>query len=296
MINLIKKIQGVIIFLCLVLFQFIICSCSKVIEIPLEDFEEKSIVNSLINPNDKITIYLNKLSNITDSTFTVLENVKVKIYEQEELIWDKESENGICEIGVFPIIGKEYKLEFTDNKGNIISSKDIIPEKINITDATYLFPVYEDTYGSKFGKVTLSFQDELKVTNYYEIVILGKDSAINQTFNINSRIISLDNENDPFSPGTLLFTDELFNGEKLDLDIFVSSYDAPIIVLKNVSYHYYKYRKSIIAHFYNQNVERDDVYSLFKGDPVELYSNVSNGLGIFACYTQDIKECSTINE
>jgi hypothetical protein len=49
------------------------------------------------------------------------------------------------------------------------------------------------------------------------------------------------------------------------------------------------------AHFYNQNVDRENIYQLFKGDPVELYSNVTNGLGIFAGYSQDIKECTLVN-
>jgi len=155
--------------------------------------------------------------------------------------------------------------------------------------------MYEDIYGSMYGKVSLSFQDDAKVKNYYEIVILGKDSSINQTFNITSRVTTLDSERDSNFPGTISFTDELFNGQELDLNIFVNSYDTPIIVLKNVSRNYYEYKKSLEVHFYNQNVDRENIYELFKGDPVELYSNVTNGLGIFAGYTQDIKECTLIN-
>ena len=42
-------------------------------------------------------------------------------------------------------------------------------------------------------------------------------------------------------------------------------------------------------HLFSQNIKRENVYELFKGDPIELYSNVENGLGIFAGFTQDIK-------
>lgn len=287
--------------LCTAFFAFIILSlfvfsCSKEVEIDWQDDSQKYVIGCLFTSDETMKLFAFKTSYVLDDTTFFADGLDVEIYKNETLAWSGSGTGqGEYPIPVYAEAGAKFKIILKDKTGLTISAEDNIPRNVLIDRATYLFPVYEDIYGSKFGKVSLSFQDEAKVKNYYEIVILGKDSSINHTFNVSSPVITLDNENDPYFPGTILFTDELFNGQKLDLDIFVSSYDTPTIVLKNISKSYYEYRKSINIHFYNQNVERYDVYSMFKGDPVELYSNVTNGLGIFAGYTQDIKKCTLIN-
>lgn len=280
-----------------VIISFFIVSCSTEVEIEWKDESQKYVVNCLLNPDEPVKLFAFKTSPILDDTTHLADGLDIEIYKNETLAWSGSGTGkGEYPIPVYAEAGANFKIILKDKNGFSISARDSIPLHVYISNANYLFPVYEDIFGSKFGKVSLSFQDNPKVKNYYEIVILGKDSSINQAFNISSRVITLDNENDPNSPGTILFTDELFNGQQLDLNIFVSSYNTPIIVLKNVSHTYYQYRKSTNIHFYNQNVERSDIYNMFKGDPVELYSNVTNGLGIFAGYTQDIKECTLLNK
>ena len=241
-------------------------------------------------------LYVFKTSSINNNTFHFIDGFEVELFENDSLLWSgSNSEAGKYSIPVQPETDKEYKIIAKNDEAVLLMANDFVPLKVNIVSATYLFPVYEDMYGSKFGKVALSFNDIPGIKNYYEIVILSKDSSVNYTFNINSFVINLDNENDPNPPGSILFTDELFDGKKLDLNIFVCTYNEPIIVLRSVSRNYYEYRKSITAHFYNQNSQRNDVYNLFKGDPLELYSNVANGLGIFAAFSQDVKVCSKID-
>jgi len=279
-----------------VIISFFIVSCSTEVGIEWKDESQKYVVNCLLNPDEPVKLFTFKTSPVLDDTTFFADDLDVEIYKNENLAWSGSGTgHGEYPIPVYAEAGAKFKIIMKDKNGLTISAEDSVPQHIYISNATYLFPVYEDIYGSKFGKVSLSFQDDAKVKNYYEIVILGKDSNINQTFNITSRIITLDSEHDSNFPGTIFFTDELFNGQQLDLNIFVNSYNKPIIVLKNVSHTYYEYRKSLEAHFFNQNVDRENIYELFKGDPVELYSNITNGLGIFAAYTQDIKECTLIN-
>jgi hypothetical protein len=252
------------------------------------------VVNCLLNPDEPVKLFTFKTSPVLDDTTFFADDLDVEIYKNENLAWSGSGTgHGEYPIPVYAEAGAKFKIIMKDKNGLTISAEDSIPHHVFIDNATYLFPVYGEG-GSKFGKVSLSFQDNPNAKNFYEIVILNKDSSINQTFNITSFVITLDNENDPNSPGTILFTDELFNGQQLDLNIFVNSYNTPIIVLKNVSRNNYEYRKSLEAHFFNQNVDRENIYELFKGDPVELYTNVTNGLGIFAGFTQDIKKCTLI--
>ena len=291
-----KQIKPCTAFLSILVVLFFMVSCSTKVEIEWEDESQKYVLNCLLTPDEPVKLYAFTTTPILDDTTFFADGLDVEIYKNETLAWSGSGTGkGEYPIPVYAEEGAIFKIIVTDNNGFAISAGDSIPFHVYISNANYLFPVYEDIYGSKFGKVSLSFQDDAKVKNYYEIVILNKDSSINQTFNITSRIITLDSERDPNFPGTILFTDELFQGQQLDLNIFVNSYDAPIIVLKNLSRNYYEYKKSFEVHFYNQNVDRENIYELFKGDPVELYSNITNGLGIFAGYTQDIKECTLIN-
>lgn len=287
--------------LCTAFFAFIILSlfvfsCSKEVEIDWQNDSQKYVIGCLFTSDETMKLFAFKTSYVLDDTTFFADGLDVEIYKNETLAWSGSGTGqGEYPIPVYAEADTKFKIILKDKNGLTISAEDNIPRNVLIDKATYLFPVYEDIYGSKFGKVSLSFQDEAKDKNFYELVILNKDSSINQSFNITSSVITLNNESDPNSPGTILFTDELFNGQQLDLNIFVNSYDEPIIVLKNVSCNYYEYRKSLETHFYNQNVDRENIYELFKGDPIELYSNVTNGLGIFAGYTQAIKECTLIN-
>ncbi len=52
-------------------------------------------------------------------------------------------------------------------------------------------------------------------------------------------------------------------------------------VLKSVSQAYYEYFRKFDPHLNNQN------FSLFGGEPVMMYTNVENGYGVFAGYSQD---------
>lgn len=289
-------LQEIIVFFTLSILLFFVFSCSTEVEIEWKDESQKYVVNCLLNPDEPVKLYAFTTTPILDDTTFFADGLDVEIYKNETIAWTGSgTENGEYPIPVYVEAGAKFKIIVKDKNSVTISAEDTIPLHIYISNATYLFPAYGEG-GSKFGKVSLSFQDDAKVKNYYEIIILGKDSSINQTFNITSRVITLDSEHDSNFPGTIFFTDELFNGQQLDLNIFVNSYDTPIIVLKNVSRNYYEYRKSLEAHFFNQNVDRENIYELFKGDPVELYSNVNNGLGIFAGYTQDIKKCTLINK
>ncbi|MBN2777107.1 MAG: DUF4249 family protein, partial [Bacteroidales bacterium] len=51
---------------------------------------------------------------------------------------------------------------------------------------------------------------------------------------------------------------------------------------RSISKEMYDYRKSLIKHVYNQ--QTGDV-QLF-GDPVPMFSNIKNGLGVFAGYSE----------
>jgi len=273
----------------IVILLALIYSCTESVDTDFQGQNSQPVINCLFSTDKNIQIHTFKTTGISANYFETAIDLPVKLYGNGQLIWKgKTDESGIASAPVTPEAGKSYSVQIEDSQGRILSASDTMPEKVRILKAEYIYPVYTDEYYTQFGKLSLSFQDNPNNRNYYEIVLLNsRDSSIVLTFNVNHPVITLDNESDPNPPGSLLFTDELFEGQQLDLDIFTES-EKPLVVLKNISEKYYEYKSSLNTHLFTQNIKRENIYELFKADPVELYSNVSNGLGIFAAYTEDV--------
>ena len=86
----------------------------------------------------------------------------------------------------------------------------------------------------------------------------------------------------------VVFTDDLFNGELKSIDISFWNYSYPeeagperqtIFQLSNISESYFLYKKSRSA-----NYNSDD---FFGGEPIQIYTNIQNGLGVFVGKTTD---------
>ncbi|OFY88145.1 MAG: hypothetical protein A2236_13130 [Bacteroidetes bacterium RIFOXYA2_FULL_33_7] len=83
--------------------------------------------------------------------------------------------------------------------------------------------------------------------------------------------------------GAVIFSDDLFEGENLNLSLFVSKYNfytlqTPVIIsLYSISEAFYKYSISLDE---QQNVAGNPF-----AEPVQVYNNVTDGYGIFAGYS-----------
>ena len=87
----------------------------------------------------------------------------------------------------------------------------------------------------------------------------------------------------------------MIQGKTVDIQIRTqAAAPIPIVVFRNVSHSYYQYRKRLPVHQFLQVRERDVDLSFFRGEPIDMFSNINGGLGIFAAYYQDIKECRVI--
>ena len=274
---------------CISVLLLLMYSCTEPVDMDFQSEISKPVVNCLFSPDKNIQLHAFKTTGITGNYFENAVDLPVKLYSNGQLIWEgKTDESGVASAPVTPEAGKIYSVQVEDNHDRILSASDTVPKDVGILEAEYVYPVYTDQYHTQFGKLSLSFQDDPNRKNYYEIVLLNaRDSSIILTFNVNHPVIKLDNESDPNPPGSLIFTDELFEGRQLTLDIFTES-EKPLVVLKNISENYYEYKSSLNTHLFTQNTKRETVYEIFKADPVELYSNVANGLGIFAAYTKDV--------
>ena len=112
-------------------------------------------------------------------------------------------------------------------------------------------------------------------SNYYPESIYSNETAFG------SSILSTDSEK-AYWGDVVVFTDDLFIGESKNIAISFWSYSysegsGPERQIKfqfsSISEGYYWYKKS-------QSVNRDSD-DFFGGEPVQIYTNIQNGLGVF---------------
>ncbi len=288
----------------------LITSCTKILPLDIDDNKRKLVINSILSPDTNISVYVSTTTSILDTnTFQI--NPKIDLYENNIYIATlKYSSNGIYSTNYIPLIYRQYKIIVTEPNFENNTAIDTIPEKILIKDATFFLPSGFDDYGTPFYEATIKFDDIENASNYYEIIIFSgnEENPENYITEFQTTSTTIINEgNQDYLPTSLFFSDILFNGEEFEIKVkFSSGYQmsAPgiyvpdmeyYVMLRSISHSYYLYRKFWNRHSYNQTVADDLLGMLFKGEPIEAYSNIDNGYGIFVGYNQDCKKITFTN-
>ncbi|NLJ43797.1 MAG: DUF4249 family protein, partial [Bacteroidales bacterium] len=92
-----------------------------------------------------------------------------------------------------------------------------------------------------------------------------------------------------YNPKTLIFTDKMFDGKHCSVKIYFATqayadYNLTI-TFRSVSESYYKYKERQFAYLFSLE---NDIFSGMS-EPINLYSNITGGYGIFAGYSSDEK-------
>jgi hypothetical protein len=275
---------------------FAFTACTK--EIPYTGKNDAlSVCNAFISPDQKLKIHLSHSANITGA-MVALAGATIKVYENDELrSVDFIEEDGYYSSGFRPVAGSVYSLDVWKKGIKLLSACDTIPDSVIVENPTWQFPVGMMDEWTQAGLVRFSFTDNKQTNNYYEIMLAGKSDEEELRYNylmeINNDFISLNTDQSWQNIRSILFSDSLIQGKTVDIQIrsqgTVSS--RPIVILRNVSRSYYWYRKQLPVHLFLQGRERDIDLSFFRGEPVDMFTNIIGGLGVFYAYNQDIKEC-----
>jgi hypothetical protein len=160
-----------------------------------------------------------------------------------------------------------------------LTTFDTIPSSPILTNVKYNAFAGVDEEGLTYPSVTVSFLNDPNINSFYEIKIwllgFGEANLINITDPI------LLKEGLPI----LLFNNEDISSESYSMTINFNSgsfdNDIPFVVeLRSVSQNYYRYVRSKYIYELGRYPEFGNVST-----PNSLYTNVSNGYGIFAGYS-----------
>ena len=281
---------------------FLLTSCTKEVVIDLPDHEEKPVINSLFSPDTLLCVHVSRSRVITD-TFFLLQTAPVVVLKYAEKTDTLQSTgNGYyVSRNHVPQVQTRYTIEVFSMEHGKATASDKIPAKVNFNIINYVHRAGIDPEGSNFSSITIRFSDPPDEKNYYEIMLVyeSKNSHWYYLKGLWSEDIVIKNEgyvNELYS--NLIFSDELING-KTHTIIFnffhgQNEWNTALnlfVHFRSVSENYFFYKKKLILHFENQF---GDIWD-GTGNPVNLYSNVENGYGIFAGYSE-YKDTVIVNE
>ena len=291
----------------ILLYSFLMISCTfctKIIEINIPPHESKVVVNSLFTDGNRFRVHLSKTVSAFEYSTPPVENGLVRLFCNDEEIENLIFNNGYYYSNIEAEQGEKYSLIVSVPEMESVSSEDIIPEKTLIESYVHRDSIMMDDNNYPVMQFEMTFTDKPE-PNFYELSIIAQYYVAGFQ---NRHPVWFKNISDPilvstglldYHPESLVFTDELFEGKEttIQANYSIQTGEIPLIdggpeysyllyvSFRSISESYYKYiRKQII---YRYNLESN----IFTGlpDPIQLYSNISGGYGIFAGYSSDNK-------
>ena len=275
-------------------------SCTKEIEFDSQDIAPRIVVNSLFTNDSIWSAHISRSRGILDTTtYTSIDNATVNIFDgNSNLVTELTHEgNGFYTSpnGTMPEPNQSYTIEVIANGYTPVSATNSIPTEVPIYEIDTVSSTNSD--GQTILETTINFQDPPGTSNFYMVEVLVKGTWIdeweNDTINFREPLpISCEDLNietvNSFNAGGfentyefIMLKDENFDGQNYSLTFSVINYaelkDLDLfgeIRLVNTSEAYFNYLKSF-------NMYQRAINNPF-ATPVQVYSNVNDGMGIFA--------------
>jgi hypothetical protein len=302
-------------------FMFIGMGCEKTIEIDLEDAKIRIVVNSEINPDSTIKVNVTRSRHILDNADIVpLGDADVKLFEDDVLIGTLVYQShGNYYIDYKPKLGKTYKVTVAHPNFDNVYGTTFIPEIVEFVsiDTSKAY----DEYGNTKIIFNIKFNDPAGEKNYYMISMRNKykyemwdeNLIVYDTLYVgpDTTIVHIDyggyrwvettdklwfNTDDMiidafvYQRNAAVFGDELIDGKQYSIKLNADQYslysDTNMVYVDfySISPEFYKYMVSFNKH---QDASGDPF-----AEPVIVFSNIFDGIGIFAAsniYTDSIK-------
>ena len=277
-------------------------SCEKVIPFEGDVNIPKLVINSIFQSDSTFKVHVSSSRSVIDTaSFQNIEDAVVTIKDDNGSIIETLNyvENGFYIGQTFPQENQTYSLQVTHPNYTNITSSDSLPSPITINSidtSTTVDPINGDRL-----QITLNFNDPESSQNYYlietysvnEYLVIKNSDTTEYELDTTKQFMVLTDEvfqngGSPFREQGL-FNDLLFNGQNkaLELEIPYDNWSGTEdgyewsyttlgvrVYLHNISKSYYYYRTSL------------ELYQGASGNPfaqpVQVYSNIENGFGVFA--------------
>ena len=263
-------------------------SCEMVVDVEIPTHKPTLVINSFIDPSEPFSAQIsNSLGVLDRGEIKSIDSAVVKIYEGDILIDQLQlSQNGnYISANKFPLPGKSYKITASASPYDDVYATAEVPSEVNISDIVFKDSVASGNSYNITSSVTFTIHDP-SIKNYYEVSLyyLIYDSLTLESQLSPIYVYSNDPaiESNDAGSNNILFTDEHFNGKNYNLEILfspvfhpegkVSDYDL-VLNFANASEGAFLYKTTL-----SKNQASFNPFA----EPAPVYTNIKNGLGIFA--------------
>lgn len=275
--------------------------CEQFLEVDLPGQDPRLVMNVLLEPTDTIRVFLTKSKGILEGReYDGFEYVKdgqvsLKTESGESLQFTfVDKSNPLEPFAYYYLAGHDFKVNeqyeiIAESPGlKEISAKVLLPEKVEIKEISYRnLGVYESFSSHDLLEFTVKF-DDLPGVNFYELTgrFYGQSTTEENSFysgDLYPRPVNPAYERDSWANRGILFNDVLLNGKDSEIVFRTSlprNYDLDVTIeLSHVSESYFRYEETVGLQDYN----RGD----FLSQPVLVYTNIQNGMGILKARNKD---------
>lgn len=271
-----------IVFAIFVIVSFL--SCETFIDMEIPNDGRKITINSIINDQENPVVYLHRSRFILDGTYDfepIIEATVTLSKEGAVVATLHETELGVYTTGDYiPEKGFQYTIEVT-KWGESASAQTFIPNTIGceLMDTIRVTTV-DMNQTSEYLRFNLKVNDPADQENYYMVTFYNQLYDYPISFYNSQQIV--ENGNDSYL-NYAVFSDKLINGMSktlaFDLDItnFTEEVNPMKIQFNSISKDMYLYYLRLSTYW--------DAQNSFLAEPVMVYTNINNGLGIFGGYS-----------
>lgn len=278
-------------------------SCEEDFIIERHDFKPKIVVNAIFKPGENWKVHISSSRDlfVKDSEIHAIENAKIEIKEKSTgriLTFDHIGDGYYITKNWPPEKDKTYEITVEANGFEKVTASSKAPKNANVIN------IISDVVDKNVTKVNFEIKDNSNNYLIWNFISANKNNPLDTTFtsnpknlvagiikynNINSYLGSLtDNENNgvvqegSFS-GNVNTKDTNKDGSNPG-DPNTTVETKKFLRMMTTSVDLYNYYKTV-----EKFISSDNHNSSFSYSP-QIYSNIKNGLGIFAGYTEEYKE------
>ncbi|RLD48473.1 MAG: hypothetical protein DRI97_18880 [Bacteroidetes bacterium] len=279
-------------------------SCSKLISDEFPPFEPVPAINAILVPGRNVNVHVSRVETIEDTPPLHINDALITLYRNGDSVTEMPLYGSGLYYSHEPVRGGEvYSCSIRIEGFPDLYCMDSIPSNTSVRIIGHTNTAKINEEGGYNEGVTIEFQDDPDTEDYYEVIIdkrrdWGRYSVY--AFDETSEVL-LNEGLEPYFTESLVFSDEMMEETNISMTLdfegannrhcysrdscVYSVYEHAIIVeLRHVSREYYMFKKDF--YFYEKNLFTQ--FSEGNSTAFSIYSNIENGMGIFAGYTASI--------
>jgi len=274
-----------------------LAACELTVVVDLPEQEPKLVINSLYSKDSTWVVNLTLSKGMYDTSWTYqpVSNAQVRLFKDgnwlQDLSYDAVAQ-AYTSNNNLPEPGAAYRLEVTaPGFSGTISADDTLPQTVPIHSLEFQRDAWQKN-GKFMSDLKIRFQDPAGWQYYalelYALDTLGGNVWLSPCFTSDDPVFNQGSIGGPVAGNDneycerVYFSDQLIGGKDYTLKISINSENLEysqfiVVVLYSLSRNYYYYNIS-------RDLQFDTKYNPF-AEPVMVFSNIQNGLGIFGGYS-----------